>query len=316
LTSGLSAGIILHFMIPRLCQVGILGKDWNKPDQPGVPEMGGIAIAAGFSAGLIAAIALETFSQALPPQLNLVYLLAAFATVLTTVIIGIVDDLLSIPQRLKALAPLVASLPLVAIKAGDTTLIIPFMGQIDVGLLYPLVLVPIGLTGAANAVNMLGGFNGLETGMGALAVGALAVIAYKLDATTSLVLLIAALGAILAGLYFNWYPARIFIGDVGTLGIGAVIACAVILGNYEMAGVIVILPYALDFLLKARHKFPSRGWWGIYREGRLYCPEHGPVGLAQWVMKLSGGISERGLVLALMGLEALAGLVAIWLFWR
>jgi UDP-N-acetylglucosamine--dolichyl-phosphate N-acetylglucosaminephosphotransferase len=313
LTAGFSAWVILHFMIPRLRYVRIVGKDMNKPDQPDIAEMGGLAIAAGFSAGLIAAIALETFSKALS-TIDLVSLLAAFVTVLTIAIVGIMDDLLSIPQRLKALAPLAAALPLVAIKAGDTNIIIPIFGQLNVGLLYPLVLVPIGLTGAANAVNMLAGFNGLEVGMGAIAVSALAVIAWKLGATTALVLLIAVLGALLAVLYFNWYPARVFIGDVGTLGIGAIIASAVILGNFELAGVIVILPYACDFLLKAKNRFPSQGWWGRYNDGKLYCPEHGPVGLAQWVMKLTGGISEKNLVWVLMGLEAMMGLAAILLF--
>ena len=316
ITACLSAGILLHFMIPQLRKVGITGKDMNKPDQPEVAEMGGLAIAAGFSAGMLVAIALETFSKALSTNVDLISLLAAFVTVLAISIIGIADDLLSIPQRLKALAPIAAALPLVAIKAGDTNLLIPFFGQLNIGLLYPLFLVPFGLTGAANAVNMLAGFNGLETGMGAIAVGALAIIAYKLGATTSLILLIAALGAIVATLYFNWYPARIFVGDVGTLSIGTIIATAVILGNCELAGVILIIPYGLDFLLKAKNRFPSAGWWGIYQDEKLHCPEHGPVGLAQLVMKLTGGLSERQLVLTLMGVEALAGLIAILLFAR
>ncbi|MBI1742314.1 hypothetical protein HYR54_04520 [Candidatus Acetothermia bacterium] len=157
ITACLSAGIGLRFMIPQLRKVGISGKDMNKPDQPEVAEMGGLAIAAGFSAGMVVAIALQTFSKVLP-TVDLVSLLAAFVTVLTIAIIGIVDDLLSIPQRLKALAPIAAALPLVAIKAGDTNLLIPFFGQLNIGLFYPLLLIPLGLTGAANAVNMLAGF--------------------------------------------------------------------------------------------------------------------------------------------------------------
>jgi UDP-N-acetylglucosamine--dolichyl-phosphate N-acetylglucosaminephosphotransferase len=311
----LSAGIGLRFMIPQLHKVGMTGKDMNKPHQPEIAEMGGLAIAAGFSAGMVVAIALQTFSKALP-NVDLVSLLAAFVTVLAIAIIGIMDDLLSIPQRWKAFLPLIAALPLVAIKAGDTNLIIPFFGQFNIGLLYPLALVPIGIAGAANAVNMLGGFNGLEVGIGIVATSALAFIAFKLGATVSLVLLLAALGALIATLYFNWYPARVFIGDVGTLSIGAIIASAVILGNFELAGVIVIAPYAIDFLLKAKNKFPSLGWWGAYQNSKLYCPDYGPVGLAQLVMKLTGGIGERELVLFLIGLEVLIGLIAIVLFVR
>jgi UDP-N-acetylmuramyl pentapeptide phosphotransferase/UDP-N-acetylglucosamine-1-phosphate transferase len=144
----------------------------------------------------------------------------------------------------------------------------------------------------------------------------LAIIAAHLGEVTSLVLLLAALGALLATLYFNWYPARVFIGDVGTLTIGTVIATAVIVGNFELSGVIVIIPHAIDFVLKARKGFPSTGWHGEYRDGKLYCPAHGPVGLAQLILKLAGGMHERTLVLVLIGFEALCGLLAIWIYWR
>ncbi|MDW8031890.1 MAG: hypothetical protein RMJ29_08795, partial [Candidatus Bipolaricaulota bacterium] len=97
----------------------------------------------------------------------------------------------------------------------------------------------------------------------------------------------------------------------GTLTIGTVIAAAVIVGNFEWAGVMVIIPHMLDFVLKARKRFPSSGWWGEYRDGKLYCPAHGPVGLAQLILKLAGGLHERTLVLILIGLEALCGLGAI-----
>jgi len=107
---------------------------------------------------------------------------------------------------------------------------IPFVGLIDFGIFYSLVLVPLGITGAANAVNMLAGFNGLEVGMGMVAIGTLAIIAYLNGITTSLVILMAALGALVAALYYNWYPAKILVGDVGTLTIGAVVASAVIVG--------------------------------------------------------------------------------------
>jgi UDP-N-acetylglucosamine--dolichyl-phosphate N-acetylglucosaminephosphotransferase len=53
--------LIPPILIPRLKQAGITGKDLNKPGEPEVAEMGGLGIAAGFGAGVIAAIALETF---------------------------------------------------------------------------------------------------------------------------------------------------------------------------------------------------------------------------------------------------------------
>jgi UDP-N-acetylglucosamine--dolichyl-phosphate N-acetylglucosaminephosphotransferase len=175
--------------------------------------------------------------------------------------------------------------------------------------------VPLGLTGAANAVNMLAGFNGVEVGTGMIAVAALATIAYRLGEVGVFLMLIAAFGALLATLYYNRYPSKVFIGNVGTLSIGAVIAAAVIVGNFELAGVIVIIPHILEFLIKAKNRLPSTGWWLTYREGKLYCPESGPMGLGQLIAKIAGGMKERDITLSIMALEAVCGAAAIWYYW-
>jgi UDP-N-acetylglucosamine--dolichyl-phosphate N-acetylglucosaminephosphotransferase len=296
-----------------LNRAGINGKDLNKPGQPKVADIGGLVTVAGFAAGILLLIALKTFTQQFD-IINLQYLLAALSTVLIAVLIGVVDDIVSLRQWFKAITPVFCALPLMAVKAGDTSIGIPFWGQIDLGIIYTLVLVPIGVTIAANGVNMLAGFNGLEVGMGLVGMAALAVIAARLNENTSLVILLAALGALLATLRYNWYPARVFIGDAGTLSIGAMMATAVIIGNFELAGVIIMIPHAVDFFIKAANRFPSHGWEGIYREGKLYCPESRVKGLAQLVMKLTGGVSERNLTLILIGTEAVFGAIAIWLF--
>ena len=298
-------------IIPRLKKAGIVGKNMNSEKQEEVAEMGGLMIAAGFGAGIIFAISLRTFFD-LFLSVSLTSILAVLSTVLIVVIIGVFDDLISIRQWIKAIMPVFAALPLMAIKEGYSMMRIPFVGMIDFGIFYPLALVPLGITGAANAVNMLAGFNGLEVGMGAVAVGSLAIIAYIIGQTGALIILVAAFGALLATLYYNWYPAKILVGDVGTLSIGAVIASAVIIGNYETAGAIIIIPYVIDFLIKAKNRFPYS--FGIYREGKLYCPDDGPVGLGQLIMKVCGGISERNLVLVLMGIEAIFGVIAILLY--
>jgi UDP-N-acetylglucosamine--dolichyl-phosphate N-acetylglucosaminephosphotransferase len=159
---------------------------------------------------------------------------------------------------------------------------------------------------------MLAGFNGLEVGMGIVAMGCLAIIAYLIGKITVLVILLAALGALLAALYYNWYPAKVLVGDVGTLSIGAIIGAIVIMGNFEIAGAILLIPYLIDFLIKAKNHFPYS--FGVYKEGKLYCPDNSPVGLGQLIMKVSGGISERNLVLVLMGIEVVFGVIAIIIY--
>ncbi|MFC1968803.1 hypothetical protein ACFLVX_05425 [Chloroflexota bacterium] len=306
--------LIFPVVIPRLIKAGITGKDMNKPGGwPVVAEMGGLVIMAGFGAGIIAIVASETFSREIL-NTDLAQILAVFSVILIMTLIGVVDDLIGISKVTKAVLPLLSSLPMVAIKAGQTLMFLPLIGPTDLGVVYSLVLVPVGITGAANACNMLAGFNGLEIGMSMVAMAALAIIAYSIGANTSFLLLLAALGALLAALRYNWHPARVFIGDTGTFSLGAIIASAVILGNFEAAGIIIIFPYAADFFLKLFHGFPSTGWWGIYKDGKLFCPETGPVGLAQLVMKMFGSISERNLVLVLIGIEAVFGVIAVLVY--
>jgi len=303
--------ILFPAMIFRLKKAGILGKNMNSEIQEEVAEMGGLVMVAGFGAGIFTVIAVKTFFNIFP-SVDLISILVALSTILIVVLIGIFDDLISMPQQIKAFMPLFAALPLIVIKEGSTFMRIPFWGNVNFGLLYTLVIIPLEITIAVNAVNMLAGFNGLEVGMGIIVVGSLAIIAYLMGKITVLVILLATLGALLATLYYNRYPAKILVGDVGTLSIGAIIAAVVIMGNFEIAGAILLIPYIIDFLIKAKNHFPYS--FGVYREGKLYCPESGPVGLGQLIMKVCGGISERNLVLVLMGIEVVCGVVAILMY--
>jgi len=303
--------VLFPAMIFRLKKAGIVGKNMHSAIQEEVTEMGGLVTVAGFGAGIFTVIAVKTFFNIFP-SVDLISILVALSTILIVVLIGIFDDLVSMPQQIKAFMPLFAALPLIVIKEGNTFIRIAFLGNINFGLLYTLVIIPLEVTIAANAVNMLAGFNGLEVGMGIIAVGSLAIIAYLLGKMTVLVILLATLGALLATLYYNWFPAKVLVGDVGTLSIGAIIAAAVIMGNFEIAGAILLIPYIIDFLIKAKNHFPYS--FGEYKDGKLYCPEGGPVGLGQLIMKVCGGISERNLVLVLMGIEAVCGVVAILLY--
>lgn len=303
--------VLFPIMIFRLKKAGIVGKNVHTAKQEEVAEMGGLVMVVGFGAGIFTVIAGNTFFNILP-SVDLISILIALSTILIVVLVGIFDDLVSIPQKIKAFMPIFAALPLIVIKEGNTFIWIPFLEKVNFGLLYTLVIIPLEVTIAANAVNMLAGFNGLEVGMGLVVMGSLTIIAYLIGKVSVLVILLAALGTLLAALYYNWYPAKVLIGDVGTLSIGAIIAVVIIMGNFEIAGAILLIPYIIDFIMKAKNRFPYS--FGVYREGKLYCPEDGPVGLGQLIMKLCGGISERNLVLVLMGIEAVCGVLAILLY--
>ncbi len=303
----ISTFVLTKVLIKRLARVGITGRDENKEGSPEVPEMGGIAIVAGFSAGLLFMIFSNSFMGL---DFNLIFVLGALITIHTIAFIGISDDLLSLPQWLKAILPLFAAIPLVAVKAaGSTAITIPFIGLVDFGMLYILALIPLGIAVSSNLTNMLAGFNGMEAGMGAVMFGTLALIGISNGSVEMSVMAVSMFGALLAFLFFNFYPARIFPGDVGNLTIGAALASTVIIGNLESAGAILVIPYVIDFFVKALNRFPHT--YQELRDGKLY-PKDGKVkGFVHVVMRAFNGIAERNLVLVFIGIEIVFALVVI-----
>ena len=310
--SFLATFVLSHFLIPRLKRFGITGKDVNKPDRPEVAEMGGIAIVAGFTGGILLALFFNTF---LGFQFDLIRVLAALITIHSVAFIGVVDDLIDIPQRFKAFLPLFAAIPLVAVKAaGSTAMVLPLIGAVDFGMFYILLLIPLGVAVASNLTNMLAGFNGLEAGMGVVIFGAMTILSVAHGSTEMALISIAMMAALAAFMFYNKNPSSVFPGDVGNLTIGAALAASVIIGNFETAGALLMAPYVVDFFIKAYNRFPSSQWWGEYRNGKLYPLEGRVRGFCQLVMKKANGITEQNLVLFFIGLESLVALVMLAIY--
>ncbi len=301
--------ILTKVLIPRLKLAEITGKDENKENAPVIPEMGGIAIIAGICAGVLLAIFFNSF---LDFDFNLIFVLAALITILMIAIIGISDDLLDLPQWLKATLPLFAAIPLVAVKAaGSTMIVIPFFGPVDFGIIYIVALIPLGIAITSNLSNMFAGFNGMEVGMGSVIFGAMALVAIANGSVEMGIIAISMLGALLAFLVFNFYPAKIFPGDVGNLTIGACLASIVIIGNLESAGAILVIPYVLDFFVKAANRFPHTRQKIV---GGKLLPEGKVKGLVHIVMKAFGGITERNLVIFFIAVEMAFAAVVLLLY--
>lgn len=303
--------LTLNMIIPRLYRHGMVGNDVNKPNRPQVAEMGGIGIVAGFAISVLAAIFFHTFFGL---GINLDLVLAALVSVFMLAFIGFVDDLLDIPQVIKAFLPLIAGIPLIAVKAGTSYMSIPLFGKIDLGLAYFFILIPIGIAVASNLTNMLAGFNGMEAGMGIILLGSASIIAAFVGSNDALILYIPMIGALFGFLLLNKYPAKIFPGDVGTLVIGAALATGCIIGNFESFAALLMLPYVIDFFIKAINLFPSSKWWGECKDGKLYPIEGKVRGFAQLIMKRANGINEFNLVLVFIGLEVLTGIFVLGLF--
>lgn len=121
---------------------------------------------------------------------------------------------------------------------GISILNIPYFGVIELGFWY-VPFAALVITGFSNAVNITDGLDGLSSGLLMIALFAITILASSiLDTPTSLFLALW-LGGIIAFLYFNTYPARIFLGDVGALSFGATLAViGLLLGNIIAISVI------------------------------------------------------------------------------
>jgi len=312
----LSSFAITYIAMPPLIRkflaASMTGKDVNKRGAPEVAEMGGLGIVMGAIGSLLIAIALQTFFGY---QFKLIEILAAMLTIMIIAVIGTYDDLFSMRQSIKAVLPMAAALPLVAVSAaGSTEISVPLIGPVDFGFFYIFLLIPLGVAVASNLTNMLAGFNGMEAGMGSVMFATTLFLAFANGSTEMAMISAAMLGALLAFLRYNWHPAKVFTGDIGNLSIGAALASAVIIGNLESAGAILVLPHVLDFFIKAKNRFPSSKWWGELRNGKLYPLEGKVRGLAQLAMRLYNGVEEQRLVLTFIIAEGLCALLAIILY--
>ena len=270
-------------LIPFFEKNNIIALGLHKKNKPKVANSGGISISLSLIIGLMFFVSIQTFIFKVENQM--VYLFAAILTILLITIIGFFDDLnrsdvvngnreirTGLGKWQKPIFTLPAAIPLMAVSVGVTSMTIPLLGPINFGILYPLLLIPIGVVGAANAVNLLGGFNGSEAGMGVVYCLSLAVYALLNNEIISAVIFFSAAGALIGFLKYNWFPAKILSGDSLTYCLGAVVVAGVIIGNMERAGIITMTPFIIEFLLKLRSKFKSSCLGKLRKDGKLDPP--------------------------------------------
>src|SRR5437879_261248 len=253
--------LFLPWLIKSLRGTTLVGKDLNKPHSPLVPEMGGIAVILCCYAGVALLVGL-----AVPVATNALFF-AALSACLGAGIVGLMDDTFRLRKRSKAILPFVLALPLGAVVyASKNTVLL----GVDIGILMA-VAVPVGVTSASNAANMLEGFNGLGAGLGVIITASLIALSFLTNAQEGLFLLFPLLGALSAFLLFNRYPARVFPGDSMTLFSGATLACAAIISTPPLKtfGAILFIPMIIEFILKARGRFQGENYGVVGEEGRL-----------------------------------------------
>ena len=297
----------------------LMGKDMNKPDQPLVPRSGGLIVAIVICFSLLLYIFMKTFALIGTPSTHIIEVFAITATVLLAGFIGFIDDVLGwkdgLSQLQKVLLTIPIALPLIVINAGTSTINLPLLGNVDLQLLYPLLVVPLGVIGATNGFNLLAGYNGLETSM--------SLIIFATFGFTALIVLgrlwiafvaFIVYASLLAFLAFNWYPAKVFPGNSFSYSIGALIATLAILGSMEKIALWLFMPYFLEIVLYFRARFIDKmgdvqAFAKPSADGSLELPyEHlyDTTHIAIWVLKkVKDKVYERDVVVFLVMVQIL-----------
>lgn len=252
--SAIVFGLVLIPMLKRK-KIGqrisvFVGETHKKKE--GTPTMGGLIFVLPT---IIATIALLLTNKIeLTP--NLIIILFVF---ISYAFIGFLDDFLSIKKKnneglttyQKLFLQLIVALIFFYLymqKGGETALIVTTLGiHIEMGWFYGVFLLFI-LIGASNAVNLTDGLDGLAGGLSAIAFIAFSLISLAVGFEEIGIFSFILTGALMGFLIFNTHPAKIFMGDTGSLALGAVMAAVAILTHREVTLLVVASVFVVETL--------------------------------------------------------------------
>ena len=246
----------------------------------GTPTMGGIAI---FLSILVPFLILSDYRAAS---------LAVLGTALAMAALGFADDVIKLRKR-RSLGVsgktklLVQALTAIAlwlvvteyVGLNDTLRLRVVDATVELGYAYPLLIFLV-LAGATNGVNLTDGLDGLAAGCAAIVFLTYTVMTFITSGQQDLALLSASLvGACVGFLWFNSFPASVFMGDTGSLGLGGAIAALAVMTKTELlliliGGIFVIEALSVAIQVFAFQRFRRRVF--------LMAPIHHHFELAGW----------------------------------
>ncbi len=312
-------------IVKMLEEKKMCGTDVHKPNKPEVPKGAGFILLFAIVGSLLFSIGITTFQaqEVVNPGL-----LAALVSILMAGMIGLLDDNFDFRNRTKVLLPLIASIPMMAMQVGVSTMSVPLIGTLDLGLVYPLIIVPLMMTFIIDSTNMYGGMNGLEVGLAVVNSSAIVVFMLLLPIftgvplnqgqTDGVTIAAALLGGSIAFYIYNRYPARVLPGDVGRLPLGATIAAALILGNMDRLAFFLYITFMINFLMYLGYRIyvkrKNMEWVkfaDVQEDGSLEVV--GPFTMYWLIPWLMDGIDEKKNVRLLIILQAIIVYSAVFL---
>jgi UDP-N-acetylglucosamine--dolichyl-phosphate N-acetylglucosaminephosphotransferase len=322
LISFILASYALPKWIKKCRDVGFLWEDMNKVNRSKkVAASGGIIVVISFIVGVLSYIAIKTFLLGGDGEITQIF--ALLSVILILALVGFVDDVLGwtfrgLSVRFRLFLAFMAAIPLVVINAGSKIINIPFFGVVDLGIYYPLLLIPIGIAGATTTYNFLAGFNGLESGQGIIIISFLSFIAYLTGSPWLSVVGLCMVASLIVFYIYNRFPANVFPGDILTYSIGALIACIAILGNFEKIAVFVFIPYIIETFLKVRGNLTKQSFAKVNEDGSLEVPYgkvYGLTHLSLLILKrFKNKVYESDVVILIFSFQIVICLLAFFIF--
>ncbi|WP_378951086.1 glycosyltransferase family 4 protein [Pelosinus sp. sgz500959] len=224
---------VAYFVTPQVkdlaTKIGALdAPDDRKVHTKPIPRMGGLAIYAGFVLSILASMYISR---------EIMGLLVGGTVIL---IVGIIDDLKPLPAKVKLLGQIVAAVVLVMFDIRIDWLTNPFGDMLYVDY-FAIPLTILWVVSLTNTVNLIDGLDGLAAGVSTIAAVTILLVALQQNFWTVAILTAALAGSALGFLQHNFNPAKIFMGDTGSMFLGYMLAAISILGAVKSAATIALI---------------------------------------------------------------------------
>ena len=239
----LAAAVTASLVFPLVNRIAMAVRAVDYPggrrlQREAIPRMGGIAIAAGIAVGAFLPSLMiwhRWVERATSVQSSFLFIGTALVFV-----IGLADDIIGLSCIQRFLVQLVAAAGVVYGGWSFGHLYVPPWGEVDLGLWGgPVTMVWI--VGVTNAINLLDGLDGLAGGVAAIIATSLLIFAWIQENALTVVLMSAIVGACLGFLRYNWAPAKIYMGDSGSLTLGFLLAVMSLRASMKGAAAVAIL---------------------------------------------------------------------------
>ena len=274
--------------------------DARKVHKGPMPRIGGLAIYCGFMAAILAML---NFAELTQEVANGVIGLLLGGTLI--VIIGLIDDYKNLPAKVKLLGQIMAACVVVYFDVRIDVITDPFGDYLYLEYLAAPATV-FWIVGLTNTVNLIDGLDGLAAGVSTIASITIMLVALQEDVMIVALFTAALAGAALGFLRYNFNPAKIFMGDTGSMFLGFILAGISVIGAVKCTATIALIVPILALGLPIMDTT-----FAIIRRYRGGVPIFKPDKGHLHHRLLDLGFSQRQAVLLMYVISALLGLSAV-----